>query len=78
MPRETESNLQTWNFDSIPVESRNWPDEDLQGQVHEKNSRILKYDAQPSQTHHCIAKEVIKNINKMYLYVDFDHFQVVR
>ena len=38
MPRETESNLQTWNFDPIPSESRNWPDENLQGQaVHEKN-----------------------------------------
>ena len=32
-PRETESNLQTWNFDPIPSESRNWPDENLQGQA---------------------------------------------
>ena len=38
MLRETESDLQTWNFDPIPSESRNWPDEELQGQaVHEKN-----------------------------------------
>ena len=37
MPRETESKLQTWNFDPIPSKSRNWPDEDLQGQtVHAK------------------------------------------
>ena len=28
----------TWNFDSIPSESLNWPDENLQGQaVHDKN-----------------------------------------
>ena len=31
MPRETESNLQTWNFDPIPSESRNWLAENLQG-----------------------------------------------
>ena len=33
MPRETESNLQTWNFHPIPSEGRNWPDEDLQGRT---------------------------------------------
>ena len=58
VPRETESNLKTWNFHPIPSESRNWPDENLQGQaVHTKNSRILKHDAQPSQTHHSITKK---------------------
>ena len=65
MPRGTESDLQTWNFDPIPSESRNWPDENLQGQaVHEKNWRSLKHDAQPWQTHHFIAKEFIKKRNK--------------
>ena len=58
----------TWNFDPIPSESRNWPDENLPGQaVHTKNSRILNHDAQSSQTHHSITEEVIK---KMYIYVD--------
>ena len=37
MPRETESNLKTWNFDPIPSESRNWPDESLQGQAAHTN-----------------------------------------
>ena len=51
MHRETESNLQTCNFDPIPSESRNWPDENLQGQaVHENNCWILKYDAQTKQS----------------------------
>ena len=51
MHRETESNLQTWNFDPIPSESRNWTDENLQGKaVHENNYWILKYDAQPKQS----------------------------
>ena len=41
MPQETESNLLTWNFDPIPSESSNWPDEELQGQAeHAKNRRI--------------------------------------
>ena len=40
MPREIESNLQTWKFDPIPSESRNWPDENLQRQAaHEKELR---------------------------------------
>ena len=73
MPRETESNLQTWNFDPIPSESRNWPDESLQGQAaHTKNWRIFKHDAQPSQTHHVIATEFFKKSTRRYKrYVDF-------
>ena len=64
MPRETERIFQTWNFDPLPYESRNWPDKELQGQtVHEKKIEF-KYDAQPGQKHHFIAKEFIKKINK--------------
>ena len=38
MPRETESKLQMWDFDPIPSESRNWPNEELQGRaVHATN-----------------------------------------
>ena len=37
-PRETESKLQMWDFHPIPSESRNWPNEEVQGQaVHAKN-----------------------------------------
>ena len=69
MPRQTERILQTWNFDSISSESRNWPDENLQGQaVHTKNKRLLKHDAEPSQTYHSI--KISKKINKkMYINV---------
>ena len=42
-PRETESKLQMWDFHPIPSESRNWPNEEVQGQaVHAKNLRIFK------------------------------------
>ena len=55
MPRETESNLQTWNFDPIPSESRNWPDERIQGQaVHAKNWRIQVWcSAVTDASFHC-------------------------
>ena len=42
MPRETERILQTWDFDPISSESRNWPNEEFQGQaVHAKNWRFF-------------------------------------
>ena len=45
--------FQTWNFDPIPSESRNWPDEDLQGQVvHAKNWRIQVW---------CLRKGLVKS-----------------
>ena len=65
MPRETEKILQTWNFDPIPSESRNWPDEDLYKDKQQmERIKDFKYDAQPEQKHHFIAKEFIKKINK--------------
>ena len=71
MPRETECNLQTWNLDPIPSESRNWPDESYKDKQYMQRIEEFKYDAQPSQTHHFIAKEFIKNIDKkIYRYVD--------
>ena len=37
-PQETESKLQMWDFHQIPSGSRNWPNEEVQGQaVHAKN-----------------------------------------
>ena len=64
MPRETESNLQTWNFDPIPSESRDWPDESYKDKQYMQRIEEFKYDAQPSQKLHFIAKEFIKKINK--------------
>ena len=47
MPRANESYLQTWNFDPITSESRNWLDEDLQGQavhaMNQKSSMMLSW-----------------------------------
>ena len=52
-----EEQLQTWNSDPIPSESRDWLDEGLQGQaVHAENW----------QKHHFIAKEFIRKIYKLY------------
>ena len=64
MPRETESNLQTWNFDPIPSESRDLPDESYKDKQYMQRIEEFKYDAQPSQKLHFIAKEFIKKINK--------------
>ena len=55
MPPGTESNMQTWNFDPIPSESRNWPDEELQGQAaYAKNWRIQVWcSAVTDASFHC-------------------------
>ena len=60
MPREIERVLQTWSLDPIPSESRNWPDEELQGQTqYMQRIEEFKYDAQLEQKHHFITKEFI-------------------
>ena len=43
--------------------------------VHTKNSRILKHDAQSSQTQHSITRDVIKNMYKMSI---LDRFQIIQ
>ena len=68
-PRETEGNLQTWNFDPIPQRvsigrTRRYKDKQYMQRMGE-----FKYDAQPEQKHHFIAKEFIKKIKIHKSYV---------
>ena len=71
MPRETERLLQTWNFDRIASESRNWPDEDLQFQaLHAKYWRIQVWcSAEADASFHCLNVRPSKRSKRIYIYI---------